>query len=478
MTQELRLNKTTLMTLSRSGSSAIVKDTQVSGLKFRTGPKRSVFQFEKRISGKKGSPVTVTIGSFPAVSIEEARQEARRMANLCERGVDPRPQKDVVTETQKILLADAIDRFFWEKRELAPLTLRKYRQVISNQFAPSWTRMDIREITPDMIVTQFFEARRTARERCFEMIKVFRTIWSTCSPLYKNAKGQRLLRVSPIPEARALLRHVRKDNPKQSVIPEYLLGKFVVIVEQLRGGDIPLVIGSPMPGSRITERLCDLTLLCLFTAFRFSEARYLKWDYVDLEQGTIVLPGRVDDPNSEFQGTKNRHNHVVPLSSYPWKLLLRLQENRNSLSPFVFPSVHKALKPIARYQAVFRRISELLGTHFSPHTTRRTFASVAHAAGMGRLTVKRLLNHFYKGGVTERYIVQGFNPAQDRVHFQKVGDFILCRRAEHLGEIQRTTGSFDRQRALQKLRCYALELGLDPLDAFRLLSAAPDKEVA
>ena len=87
MARTIRFNKTTLTTLVREHHTKTTKDSEVPGLQFKVGAKRSVFQFEKRISGRKGSPITMTIGAFPVISIEEARQEARRLANLCEKAL-------------------------------------------------------------------------------------------------------------------------------------------------------------------------------------------------------------------------------------------------------------------------------------------------------------------------------------------------------------------------------------------------------
>ena len=85
--ESFKFNKSTLLSLMSLGTATSVKDTEISGLKFKVGERRSVFQFEKRIKGKKCSPITFTIGAFAALTIDDARQEARRLANLCEKGI-------------------------------------------------------------------------------------------------------------------------------------------------------------------------------------------------------------------------------------------------------------------------------------------------------------------------------------------------------------------------------------------------------
>jgi len=198
-------------------------------------------------------------------------------------------------------------------------------------------------------------------------------------------------------------------------------------VESIRKGEIALPHWPFRDGSWGLVRMCDIALLALFTGFRFNEARCLKWAYVDLAQGIIRLPGDARKETGEFNGTKNHMDHWVPLSGYAWDLILKISHERTTLGLYVFPGNQDTGQPVARVQKVFVSISALLGTQVR---TPRTFASAADEVGLGFLTVERLLNHVYQGGVTGRYIVRGFNPDKERANFQKVCYYILDRRAE------------------------------------------------
>ena len=470
--KSIRFNKSNLTAFSQAKKAIIVRDTEISGLKFKAGAKRSVFQFEKRVSGKKNAPaITITIGAFPAISLDEARQEARRLANLCERGIDPREKARELKRQQEqgkgpegrvITIQVAVEKFFSVKKELARNTLLKYHNIVDNHFPTEWRGKDITAITPEMIVHQFHAIREHATEKCWEFLKVFLNIWNTCAPFFRDRKSQRILKQSPIPEARNMLKNVSRPRPKRSVIPASLLGKFVVTVESLRTGECSMGPDYGRLPSSVEIRMCDIALLTLFTGFRFNEARSLKWEYVDLENGIIRLPGDARKETGTFEGTKNRQDHHVPLSTYAWGLLKKIHCDRSTVNPYVFPAVNRLNRPVTRLHTVFTIISTMLGTHYSPHTSRRTFASAADEAGLGFLTVKRLLNHSYEGGVTGGYIVAGFNPDKERANFQKVCDYILDRRAEYLGESHRTKEGPVISEAMNKLRRYALALGLDP----------------
>ncbi len=457
--QKIRFNKTTLSNLVREGQQVIVRDSILKGLRFKVGPNRSVFQFEKRVSGRKGAPITFTLGAFPAISIDDARQEARRLTTLCEKGIDPRNTNEK-GQKRTITLQMAIDQFFEFKKELARSTLHKYRSVIKYQFPSDWMEKDIQSITSNMLVDQFKICRQTARERCWEFLKVFGNIWNTCAPYYRNDQDRRIFGVNPVPDAREMLKNVRRDIPRRSVISVNLLGKFVVTLEDLIKNE---------KRSMSFLSMWRIALLSLFTAFRFHESRHLKWDYVDLENGIIHLPGVVKDESS-FEGTKNHKDHWVPLSTYAWDLLRVLYGERNLMSPFVFPALRNPKKPVIRDTLAFKKVSLILGCHYSPHASRRTFASVANEAGLGFLTVKRMLNHAFEGGVTGGYVRPDFNPGKGRDGFQRVCDYILDLRAEYLGEKTASAPEFNRQEALEKLKRYALELGLDLTEALENLT--------
>ena len=82
--------------------------------------------------------------------------------------------------------------------------------------------------------------------------------------------------------------------------------------------------------------MCEICLLALFTAFRFAEAQHLKWEYVDLNNGIIRLPGNAKDEIGEFEGTKNHHDHWIPLSSYAWDLLRGIYKKNEIRGLYVF----------------------------------------------------------------------------------------------------------------------------------------------
>ena len=237
------------------------------------------------------------------------------------------------------------------------------------------------------------------------------------------------------------------------------VGKFVVTGENIINGSV-----KNWPHRNITRLdtlMAEVAILSLFTGFRFNELRHLRWENINLEEGFLFLSGKASE-NGSFQGTKNHQDHYIGLSTYAWDFIKAIRNRRTPDSPCVFPGTNP-LAPCSRSERVFKFISQQIASHYSPHTSRRTFASVADEIGLGFLTVKRLLNHSFVGGVTGGYVVASFNPVKERVNFQKVCDYILDQRATYLGEDQESA-------RLERLKQYALELGFEPAEALRRLT--------
>ena len=428
-----------------------IQDTEVPGLKLKVGKKASTFNFEKRIRGQKGSPIQVKIGRYPTITLDYARTEARRLAELCERGIDPRGRKVFVDDKQPITLNDALAKFLKEQTDLKERTKREYRSILKHQVPECWLDRDFRLISPDMIAKQFHSVRDNGvRSQCWKFLAVLSSIWNGVSRHFKDSNGNRIFKKAENPAqlAKELLKEegVGKDEPERIVIKDEKLGCFITTVEKLRD-----------ESTTVSEiNICNLVLLSLFTGFRFVEAQTLRWEDIDLENGFIHLSGKDERTETAFTGTKNHQDHSIPLSTYPWDLLKRLKEA--SKSPYVFPSVFDPAKPVNRDARVTNKISEMVGFHFSPHSTRRTLASVAHHVSIGYLTIKRMLNHSTKTrDVTGHYIRDEFSTGELRKAFQTVCDYMIDSRNEY-----RSPTASKAQTALEKLKLYAATLGFDP----------------
>jgi integrase len=126
----------------------------------------------------------------------------------------------------------------------------------------------------------------------------------------------------------------------------------------------------------------DLFKFMLLTGCRSSEARNLSIDDINFLRKNVT-----------FNKTKNGKDHTLPLT-YTLQTLIneRITESINGL-----------IFPLAEPKTVTKHIKKSCDLHITPHDLRRTFASLAEAAGVGGTTKKDLLNHLSGRDVTDDY---------------------------------------------------------------------------
>lgn len=127
-----------------------------------------------------------------------------------------------------------------------------------------------------------------------------------------------------------------------------------------------------------------------------------------LEEGCRANIGDVGDGQILVRGKKR--NEYMPLLSETRELLLRLAQGRAPGEPLFLSLQNKRLSHKQTYnvtKAILKRAGVIdgkaLDLRIATHTLRKTFASLAYAAGCDGRIIERLLRH-RKGDVTSLYI--------------------------------------------------------------------------
>ena len=397
-----------------TGSTLTYKDTGCKGLKLKVGKDRKTFVLEKRIKGKTGSAITFKLGIFSyrnegfAMDVKDARQKALHYANLCAEGIDPRSGK--VNKDRTVPLREAIE-VYYKVRKLKPTTLAGYKSIIKNHIK-DWLERDLRVLASDDLVERFVKIRATAPAQATGMLRLISAVWNTGSPLFREG-GDRLLPQNPVPEAQKTLIKWKEDPKKRPIIPERKLGEWVYKIEKWR-----LDPRQPI----LERRTCSLLLVSLFCGFRNAEARSLKWENIDLDEGVIKITSA---------DSKNKTEHQIPLHSLIKELLKSIRKDQDPNCIWVFPSKTKN-RAMGGCPYFYKKFSKEFNLYFRAHATRRTFLSIGGELDISPLILKRLVNHLYKGDVTEQYMSAAFNPSKNRRVIELIGDFIIERRDEYV----------------------------------------------
>ena len=114
----------------------IYRDSVTNGFCLRMTQKSRAFIVEHMCKGKR---VRLTIGHYPALSVDEARAEAQRRIADMQQGFLPTDRKDDPTLLQVM-----------EIRTLSPKSKDLYRRVLCRAL-PDWMELPITAITKQMI---------------------------------------------------------------------------------------------------------------------------------------------------------------------------------------------------------------------------------------------------------------------------------------------------------------------------------------
>jgi len=416
MNKTIQITKAAVVSIPFSkGHPILFKDAAIRGFKVKVGKTRKTFILEKRIHGEKRSARIFVLGLFPTISVRDARRMAQEYSTCCERGIDPLEAKLEKNgmEYREVTLLEMLVKYFEvsdSKNERREMSRFKFHMN-------HWFDKDMRTITVEELVELHRKIAKNQPASADRLLKMFSAVWNRTAFLIRF-NNERLLPANPVPEVKKTIGPNWKAKPKNTpVIPKHQIGEWLYKVRQLCGS-------APLGQKRNYEIL----LLSIFCGFRNTECRMLQWGNVDLKVGTIRI-GRED--------TKTNHEYFTPLSSYAWDLLKELHKERG-VNPYVFPSPLIPNRPVVNKDVVSLKIVEVIGFHFSPHATRRTFLSIGNHLCIPLITLKRLVNHRYEGGVTGGYISPAFDPTANRKEFQKIGDFIMKMYDEYvqnLGEV-------------------------------------------
>lgn len=308
-----------------------------------------------------------TIGTYPKLSLADARDKAKKALRDAADGKDPAAEKQKARQAETFgELADLyLEKYASKKRsayEDRRIVERYLRPELKHVRASAVTRGQIRDILEEIAPDAPIMANRVLA--CVR--KIFN--WgiandhvehNPCVALARPAEERRRDRVYTDRE----LKKIWKAAEAEDWIA------------------------------------ADLMRLQLLTAQRVGELMGMKWS--EIEGRWWLIPA---------ERSKNKMPHRVWLSKPAVQILDRLREKeaahakekKRKPSEWVFPG-RRLHRPVEGVKNVQNRIREVTGIDdFRPHDLRRTAATRMGEMGVPRLTISKILNHS-EPGVTAVY---------------------------------------------------------------------------
>lgn len=386
----MKLVKTQIERTPPPGAGYVIHwDDELPGFGLRVtagGAKAFVLQYRA-----KGRTRRMTLGRVGLKAPDQYRREAKVKLGLAVGGDDPALTKRLGrarVPTLRQAAADYADLRI--SRERMSEATRKNAEANFRRYLPDWLDREITVITEEMVLARHGQIGRNkpaAANLCFRYL---RAVLQFAIGTYKTPDGKAAVVTNPVHELKV------KDA-------WYSIERRNTYVEKKQMPDWWQAVQSIGH-----DEARDFFTLLVLTGLRRSEALGLLWADVDFKADTFKV-----------RDTKNKKDHTLPLTDFARAMLERRKKAADSKDKFVFEGPRGRLQNIRHS---IRHISDTTGRKFSPHDTRRTFASFA-GLQVSAYVLKKLLNHKQKADVTAGYVQIGADDL--RLPLQQVEDAIL-----------------------------------------------------
>lgn len=371
-----------------------IKDTELKGFQVKILPSgQAVYQVEARLGGT-GKVKKFKIGNVSDLSANEARERSAAALNAIRNGIDPLIEKRRRLH-EGLTFKELVDLYLGRPNaNLKQRTVKDYKDCL-RRYWQDWADKRVVDIDAYQIIDWYKAGSKTPTSRH----NAFRYL----NALMNYAIGVEIIKENPcVLVTKSRIRYVIK--PRNTYIR--------------LDGDIQKFLRAfiEYPYRRDSQKAArDLILLALLTGMRFGEVSTLKFSNIDFERKYMVLPD-----------TKNRKDHVIPLTPITYAMLLirkRAEELQSEPSDFVFRiKGGKTKSPyITDIRKTLNGVCSVAGIKtVTSHDLRRTFSSALNDLGISITAVSALMNHSSKN-ITEAYIQH--NIPRMRNHLEALVDY-------------------------------------------------------
>ncbi|MGA6113334.1 site-specific integrase [Agrobacterium radiobacter] len=383
-----KLTKRTIDALQPRDKDYFEWDDELAGFGVRvwpTGKKTYVAQYR---AGKQTR--RFKIGSHGALTVEEARKQAKTVLGDVARGEDP--QQDRATRRKSLTVKDLCDTYFeaadkglifgkrGKPKKASTLYVDRGRAnrhiipLLGNKLVQDLTTADVVKMMRDVTVGKTALNEKTEKLRGRAIVQGGAGTASQAVTLmsailtYAASEG-----IVPHNVARGIQKPAVGRRTRRLTADEYrALGK---ALDASHGEPWQAVAGIK---------------LFLLTGFRLQEIASLKWT-------------EVDEPGSCFRlGDSKTGESVRPVGRPVFDVLKSI--DCNLANPYVLPSPRKEEGFYTALDTAIERVTEAAGiSGVTSHTLRHSYASVAGDLGFTEITISALLGHA-AGNVTQRYV--------------------------------------------------------------------------
>lgn len=347
-------NRLTRAAISSAHPGSTLWDSEVSGFCFRTSPSgKQSFAFQFRSASGQGK---LKIGSYPAMTIDEARKIARKHRVFVDSGGNPSHERKAARQAATV--ADYAEIYLGQyarKKQLASTTVKEAQRALLKFVFPKLGARKLETIRTSEITSLMASVHEVSGPGQANRVK------AVLSKMFNLAIQDQVVTFNPCiaVENYSIERRWDHLSPKQAAA---LLAACDAYDDQVAA---------------------NVVRLLLFTGARLREVLKAEWAQFDLEAGFWTKPSA---------HTKSRRVHRLALPDPALAIVREMQLNPLSkrwLFPGRDPEKHRA-----DFKRPWASILVLAGIgHWRCHDLRRTTASIMLSEGADITVIGKTLGH-------------------------------------------------------------------------------------
>lgn len=343
-----------------------------------------------------GKSATLPIGSYPDVSLKEARQLHQEARTLLKQGISPTEQRRKAKQQQAGGNTFKVLALEWLERERHGWTSEKHAQTVLNSLVrdvfPYVGDRPINEISSLDMLAVF---RRIESRGALDMLRQIR---QRCSNVFIYAIACARCENNPVVGLQKALKvHQSKHH---AALERSQLPGFLRALEAYQG-------------SFVTVQALKLVML---TMTRTQEIRFSRWAEFDFENSVWNIPA---------ERMKMKRPHVVPLSTQSLQVLADLREVTGG-GEYLFPQASNPRKVISENTMLYS-LQRLGFDGVTVHGFRAMASTILNESGFNPDAIERQLAHTERSKVRAAYNRAEYLPERVKI-MQWWGDFIESQR--------------------------------------------------
>lgn len=379
-----KLTKTIAVEAAAGAKDYMLWDSEVVGFGLRvwpSGKKTFVYKYRSNTNRQR----KMTIGMFPAVSVDQARRRARELAADVIKGKDPQQKKDA--ERRYLSVTDLGKRYLSDYAAIhkKPSSAMRDENLMRMHILPFMGKMKVAEVTNDDVYRLHQRVTIGGVKMHQAKRKDYNGKLTKPQPITANRVIALLSKMMNLAEQWGLrpqnsnpCRHIKRN--KENKRERYLTPNELATVSS--------AMRNMVAEGRLDKVIEQAILLLIFTGCRVSEILHLRWDEVDFGNARL-----------NFKDSKTGAKSI-PIGAPALQIIADIMPVPGN--DFVFVG-RKEGASLVFIRKAWKRICDEAGlTEVRLHDLRHTFASFGVSANMSLHIVGKLLGHT-QAVTTQRY---------------------------------------------------------------------------